>query len=243
MIGYKGFDKNMKCQGFQYEVGKTYETNKAILCNTGFHFCEHPLDCWEYYNILNESLYAEIKAEGEITDKQEKGDSKRACTKITIVRMLTIKEMAAICLDIIPKKDTGDSSKLASSGDYSQLASSGYSSKLASSGDYSKLASSGYSSKLASSGYSSKLASSGDSSKLASSGDSSKLESSGKDSVLMSAGPNGIAKGKKGNWITLSEWKNGKPVHVKTVKIDGKKIKEDKFYQLKNKKFVEVINE
>lgn len=55
-----------------------------------------------------------------------------------------------------------------------------------------------------------------------------------------------MAKGKKGSWITLSEWKYSKkdgahiPVCVKTVKIDGVKIKEDAFYKLVNKKIVEV---
>ena len=47
--GYKGFAENLQCRGFQYEVGKEYETDKAIACNTGFHFCESPFNVWEYY--------------------------------------------------------------------------------------------------------------------------------------------------------------------------------------------------
>ena len=46
---YKGFDKNLKCRDFQYEIGKTYTEDKAKLCNAGFHACEHPLDCLNYY--------------------------------------------------------------------------------------------------------------------------------------------------------------------------------------------------
>jgi len=153
---------------------------------------------------------------------------------------------------------SGDSSQLASSGDYSKLASSGNSSKLASSGDSSKLASSGNSSKLASSGNSSQLASSGDSSKLASSGNSSQLASSGNSSKLASSGDssqleaNGIdsivvgigyqnkIKGKIGNWVVLVEWKNNKPICVLSAKIDGKKLKEDVWYEVKNGKFIAV---
>ena len=60
----------------------------------------------------------------------------------------------------------------------------------------------------------------------------------------MCAGNNSIAKAKKGSWITLAEWKLVKdefvPICVKTVKVDGKKIKEDTFYRLVDKKFVEV---
>ena len=49
MLGYKGFDKDMKCKDFQYEQGKEYKTELAKLCNEGFHFCEYPLDVFAYY--------------------------------------------------------------------------------------------------------------------------------------------------------------------------------------------------
>ena len=41
---YKGFDKDLKCRDFQYEIGKTYEEPTAELCEKGFHACEYPLD-------------------------------------------------------------------------------------------------------------------------------------------------------------------------------------------------------
>ena len=91
-------------------------------------------------------------------------------------------------------------------------------SKNASSGDYSTNASSGNYSTNASSGY------------------SSKNEMTGKNSISVDAGHNGKAKGKIGCWFCLSEWKNGKPYHVEAFYIDGKKIKEDTWYMLKNKK-------
>ena len=164
---------------------------------------------------------------------------------------------------------SGYYSQLASSGDNSKLASSGYNSKLASSGDNSQLASSGYYSQLASSGYNSKLASSGDYSQLASSGDNSQLASSGDYSQLASSGyysnishDKGIenvvcnigiygkARGIKGDILVLAEYKKidspkhrtyvYKPICVKSKKIDGKFIKENTYYKLENKKFVEV---
>lgn len=46
MKTYKGFNKNMTCRGFQYEEGKEYKTEKAVACETGFHACEYPLDCF-----------------------------------------------------------------------------------------------------------------------------------------------------------------------------------------------------
>lgn len=41
---FKGFDKDLCCKGFQYEVGKEYETERAEICEEGFHACEFPLD-------------------------------------------------------------------------------------------------------------------------------------------------------------------------------------------------------
>ena len=66
---YKGFDKDMKCRGFQYEEGKTYETDEAELCKSGFHACESPLDCFRYYEPAK-SVYHEV----ELDATEETGD-------------------------------------------------------------------------------------------------------------------------------------------------------------------------
>jgi hypothetical protein len=147
--------------------------------------------------------------------------------------------------DSIQLAASGYSSKLAASGDYSKLAASGYSSQLAASGDSSQLAASGDSSQLAASGYYSKLAASGYYSKLAASGYYIKLEMTGKDSVGANIGVNSTAKGIKGCWITLAEWrwsnKEGRyiPKCVKSMQIDGEILKENTWYKLENGDFKE----
>ena len=82
------------------------------------------------------------------------------------------------------------------------------------------------------------------SAKIGSSGDYAQINSTGKNSVIMCAGNNSKAKAKKGSWITLAEWKTINdvytPVCVKTEQVDGERIKEDTYYQLKNGEFVEV---
>ena len=60
MKGYKGFEKDMTCRGFQYEAGKTYTTDRAELCHSGFHFCEQLADCFDYYD-KDDSVFYEVE--------------------------------------------------------------------------------------------------------------------------------------------------------------------------------------
>lgn len=88
--GYKVFDKNWCCRGFQYEVGKTYTHEGEIkLCTAGFHFCENLIDCFDYYPFNKEMNVAEIIARGDIiTDGQ-----KSVTNIIDIVRELDWSEV------------------------------------------------------------------------------------------------------------------------------------------------------
>lgn len=87
----------------------------------------------------------------------------------------------------------------------------------------------------------SQLSASGNNSKLAASGYGSQLELNGLKSVGANIGVNGKIKGKKGDWIVLAEYdENMLPICVKSAQIDGEKIKEDTFYQLKKWEFVEI---
>ena len=90
MKPYKGFNKDMTCQGFQYEEGKTYETNRARCCFIGFHACEDPIDCLRYYGPDN-SEYHEVECEGQFDYFQRfRYNNGFACTKIKIGKKLNI---------------------------------------------------------------------------------------------------------------------------------------------------------
>ena len=140
---------------------------------------------------------------------------------------------------------SGYSAQIGSSGNSAQIGSSGDSAQIGSSGNSAQIGSSGYSAQIGSSGNYAQIGSSGNSAQIGSSGDSAKIDSTGKNSVIMAAGFKSIVKATIGSWITLAEYgrdKNGVlvPVCVKTEYVDGERIKENVFYTLRNKQFVEV---
>ena len=92
VIAYKGMEFDMTCRDFQYEVGKTYKTDKAELCNCGFHACLNPKDVFEYYSEERKSRYFKVKLSGEIT-KCGKYYTEVAATEITILEEINIDEI------------------------------------------------------------------------------------------------------------------------------------------------------
>lgn len=75
MRAFKGFNKDLTCRGYQYEEGKEFHTERAECCDTGFHACEYPLDCFGYYDPAH-SVYHEVELSGEM-DKS--GDNTKVC--------------------------------------------------------------------------------------------------------------------------------------------------------------------
>ena len=191
IIAYKGFDKNLNCRGFQYEVGKEYEMDGDIkCCERGFHACESPLEVFDYYDMLN-SRFAEVEHSGEI-DKEE-NTTKVCSSRIKVKAELKLADIINLGVEWIkevtsPTKvekddklndNRGYSAKIGSSGDYAKIASSGYYARIGSSGNYAQIGSSGYSAQIASSGNSAQIGSSGNSAQIANSGDCAQIVSSG----------------------------------------------------------------
>ena len=101
MKSYKGFNKDMTCRDFQYEEGKEYEETAAEVCETGFHSCEYPLDCFRYYDPAH-SVYHEVEADGEI-DKADDG-TKLASTKLKIGAELNIAGLVKASIEYTIKR-------------------------------------------------------------------------------------------------------------------------------------------
>ena len=141
IIAYKGFDKNWKCRGYQYEIGKTYEhEGKVEACESGFHSCENPLDVLAYYDISSGSKYALVKASGEIS-KNDDRDTKIASSKITIEVELNIHELLKSGFEWVMNKIFAKHKQVLN--DQSTAATSGYQSTAATSGDWSTAIASG----------------------------------------------------------------------------------------------------
>ena len=93
--GYKAFNSDWTCREFQYEVGKTYTHDGELeMCESGFHFCTNPLECWEYYRWDGTQKFAEIEALGKVLHSE---NSKCVTDKIKIVREIVAEEMLKIC--------------------------------------------------------------------------------------------------------------------------------------------------
>jgi hypothetical protein len=247
ITAFKAFDKDLKCRGFQYEVDKTYKhEGQVVPCESGFHFCENPLDVLDYYPLDTATRFAVVKASGQIKTE----GNKSASAEISISAELKFPQFVVAAVDFIKSAcnfeskpagtASGDSSKLAASGDYSQLAASGYSSKLAASGYSSQLAASGYSSQLAASGDYSKLAASGYSSQLAASGDYSQLAASGENSIAAAISCGCTAKAGIGGCIAL-RWNDGGRPRLAVAYVGENGIKADTWYRVDEAgQFVEV---
>ena len=92
MKGYKVFNSDWTCRGFQYNVGQVYEMDEKPICrNRGFHFCKKASDCFNYYSFNSNNKVAEVEALGDIDTN--KNDSKCSTNKIHIIREITWQEV------------------------------------------------------------------------------------------------------------------------------------------------------
>ena len=139
----KGFDKNLSCHGFQFEIGKTYKVKgKVKVCSNGFHSCPSdedtgPLSVFEYYPPAT-SRYCEVQAEGN-TDRQ---GNKIASAKITVGVEITLHELIGRFINWATNK-AGGTLAASNSVDYGAASNSGDSGAASNSGDYGAASNSG----------------------------------------------------------------------------------------------------
>lgn len=143
MKAYKGFNKDMTCQGFRFEEGETYEEQEAVLCEKGFHACTNPLDVFRYYSPADLCEYHEVELEG--TQKSSGLDDSKVCgKKITIGAKLGVKGLVEAFVQIVTentkKKNVKDAcAKIGSSGDSAKIEAQGRNSVIMCAGNRCKV--------------------------------------------------------------------------------------------------------
>ncbi len=139
MRAFKGFNKDLTCRGYQYEEGKEFHTERAECCDTGFHACEYPLDCFGYYDPAH-SVYHEVELSGEM-DKS--GDNTKVCaTDIKIGARLSIAGLVKMAIDFTMSKvnkEAGSDERhgfASATGDYGASSATGNCGASSATGDY-----------------------------------------------------------------------------------------------------------
>ena len=266
---YKGFNKDMSCRGFKYEVGKEYEHNGEVeACASGFHACENPLDVLGYYPPSDDSgnlrRYCEVEQSGRL-DQSE--NDKICSSRLHIIAEIgldgLIKAGVKFILDKVNWKDkkesnTGDQSAATNTGDRSAATNTGNCSAATNTGDRSAATNTGNRSAATNTGNQSAATNTGnrsaatntgdysaatntgDQSAATNTGDQSAAQVKGKESIAIVTGRNGKAKGALGCWLVLTERDSDWHIlAVKATNVDGENIKADTWYKLVDGKFVE----
>ena len=225
MKGYKGYNKGLICRGKQYAENTVFEEENAEICKSGMHFCENPFDVLEYYGYVNNKAelneFTEVEALGDcLTDDNKKYTTK----KLKIGAKLSIAGFCKAFVDFTFSKINWKNSAATNTGDCSAATNTGYMSAATNTGDYSA------------------ATNTGNRSAATNTGDCSAATVEGKNSFAIATGIESKAKGKLGCYIAVAEWENingqWQIKNFKAHKVDGKTIKEDTFYTLKNGKFV-----
>ena len=214
-MNYKGFDKDLKCRGFQYEIGKEYECAAAVACETGFHACERPLDVFSYYPPAS-SRYCEVEQSGETNASSN--DSKVASTKIKIGAEIGTPGLVKAQIEYVkahtttehtdPKAATAGNSGAATAGN--RGAATAGDSGAATAGNWGYALSGGNS-------------------------------ACGKNGVAVVRGTDPKAKGGIGAVLVLVKTADDGEIEIlKTVKVDGEKVKADTWYTVKGNRLAEV---
>ena len=269
IVAYKGFDKDLKCRGFQYEVGKEYEEPDAKACEKGFHACEMPLDVLYYYEPGKQSRYCVVEQSGVISKHSD--DSKVASSKIKIGAEIGIPGLVKAQIEYVREKTepsgkhhaTGYRSANSATGEWSANSATGYGSANSATGewsansatgdwsansatgDWSANSATGYGSANSATGSRSANSATGYGSANISTGIECSNNAAGERNIAVAWGKDNKCKGAIGCFLVLSEWGNWDGhkypfIGAKMVEVDVKTYKPDTWYTLKNGEIVEV---
>ncbi len=232
IVTFKGFNKDLKCRDFQFEIGKTFHHDgKVEACGSGFHACECPFDVFSYYSPAD-SRFAETISFG-ITDREEYGDTKIASASITIKAELTLPQFIQRGIEWIWSKIDKSLEQQIMCGNRSAATNTGNRSAATNTGNWSA---------ATNTGNLSAATNTGNWSAATNTGDRSAAEVSGSQSVAAAFGIEGKARASEGGAIVLCyRDEDGVLIHIRASKVGENGIMPDTWYQLdEDGEFVEV---
>ena len=219
---YKATDKDMKCRGFQYELGKTAEVEGDIeLCEKGLHACEMPLDVLGYYVPGDGSRYFEAELE-DVSDEKSSDDTKRVGKKLTLSAEIGIPGLVKAQVEYVKAQRDFDNAIKRADAEKRNHAT-------------------GFNSAASATGFKSAASATGNSSAASATGDNSAASATGKGCVAMTTGFYGRVMGDLGNAIVCVErCDNGEIATILSGIVDGETLKPGVWYTVKNGQWVEV---
>ena len=210
VIAYKGFNQNLTCRGYQFDIGCTYKHEGPVeACASGFHSCEYPLDVFGYY-APGESRFAIVKASGQLSRHDD--DSKIASATLVVEAEISMPTMISRAIDWIMGRLDKSIEQTVVNGTASNT---GYQSAASNTGDYSAASNTGDYSAASNTGY------------------QSAAEVSGQESIAASLGIEGRARASAGGAIVLCHRDDeGRLIHIRASKVGENGVKPDTWYQL-----------
>ena len=210
---YKATDKDMKCRGFQYELGKTAEVEGVIeLCEKGLHACEMPLDVLGYYAPGDGSRYFEAELE-DVSDEKRSDDTKRVGKKLTLSAEIGIPGLVKTQVEYV-KAQCGFDNAIKKANDEKKNHATGESGAASATGERGAASATGW---------------------------MGAASATGKGCVAMTTGFYGRVMGGRGNAIVCVERKNnGGIATILSGIVDGETLKPGVWYTVKNGQWLEV---
>ena len=217
MKGYKAFEKGMVCRGKQYAENTVFEEEKAEICKSGMHFCTNPLDCLDYYPLVDDNGNVVELAEVEALDEAVTDDDKKYCTKkLKIGGKVKIGNLVEVAGEYLRETVSAETKGAGVGGDSAQQV-GGYGAKQVGGNGAKQVG--------------------GNEAKQV--GGNGAKQVGGNDSILVNGAESKFKAGLR-SIVVCYKYKNGELQKPVVGYVDGKELKPDTWYTLKDGKFVEV---
>jgi len=235
---YKGFDKNLKCCDFQFEVGSTFSMEGPIeACERGFHACEHPLNVFDYYPPAT-SRYCEVELSGELSRKGD--DTKIAAASIRIAAELKISALVGRAVKWVfdrstPEGETATGYRGAASatGTRGAASATGYQGAASATGDQGAASATGTRGAASATGYQGAASATGYQGAASATGYQGAASATGEQGAASATGRNGRVKSAKGCALFLVHRDDGGNITHAWAGIAGRDgIEPDVWYSL-----------